>query len=408
MKNHFILLIVVLCVISCEKEEVTLVNASSTSLSLENNSVNDYISPAVAYPDKEGELIRIPQNDGSEVVLEKYNNEYVMSGDIILTSKQVDIIRKNATLMKGAAIESWRNFWPKSRVYYTISSSLPNPARVTQAIAHYQATLPHIEFIERTFSSQRNYIEFVPGSGCSSKLGMVGGRQTINLAPNCDRGTVIHEIGHALGLFHEQSRTDRDNHIIINWGNIKVNKWSQFTTYSAQERDGFNFGNFDFNSIMLYPSVITDTNFVHDTNVPAITRIDGSEYSHNRTNLSTGDRAILNHIYGPPFVKMDIEDDGYYEQDGYDIESTYHLEFYQDKNYTTRYYLPSSLRINYTLVSDQPSGVRKYVKSKTLSAGNYRYYFVTVNSSCHYDYGNPEPGCEDNSIYLNNDLGYTN
>ena len=46
----------------------------------------------------------------------------------------------------------------------------------------------------------------------------------INLAPGCvpanEPGTTIHEILHALGFDHEQSRKDRDDYVTINLPNI--------------------------------------------------------------------------------------------------------------------------------------------------------------------------------------------
>lgn len=56
---------------------------------------------------------------------------------------------------------------------------------------------------------------------CSSAIGRRGGRQTINLAAGCYRLIPAHEIFHALGRLHEQSRPDRDNFITINMDNIR-------------------------------------------------------------------------------------------------------------------------------------------------------------------------------------------
>lgn len=65
---------------------------------------------------------------------------------------------------------------------------------------------------------------FTENSGCWSSVGRIGGEQVVNLqAPGCvtKKGTVIHELMHAAGFTHEQNRAERDNHVIIKWGNIR-------------------------------------------------------------------------------------------------------------------------------------------------------------------------------------------
>ena len=51
---------------------------------------------------------------------------------------------------------------------------------------------------------------------------MVGGRQAVNIGRGCEyKGIVQHEILHALGRAHEQSRPDRNRYVIINTNNIR-------------------------------------------------------------------------------------------------------------------------------------------------------------------------------------------
>ncbi|CAE7288621.1 nas-4, partial [Symbiodinium pilosum] len=73
------------------------------------------------------------------------------------------------------------------------------------------------------------------GNGCWADIGMsssiFGGNQKLNLqAPGCDNcGTATHELLHALGMAHEQSRPDRDSFITVVWSNIKAGMDGQFT-----------------------------------------------------------------------------------------------------------------------------------------------------------------------------------
>ena len=62
--------------------------------------------------------------------------------------------------------------------------------------------------------------EYLYCSCWTSTIGNTGGEQEISLAAGCYRLKAAHEILHALGRYHEQSRPDRNNYVIINEDNI--------------------------------------------------------------------------------------------------------------------------------------------------------------------------------------------
>jgi hypothetical protein len=168
-------------------------------------------------------------------ILEVPADKDMFEGDVVDTKElqqQIGMMeaQESAGISGFDAIS--RGAWPSGRVFYTFARSFSSTGRsvVAQAIAEIQSKTC-IKIQPRT--NQRNYIQFFHGSGCYSMIGQQGGRQQVSLAsPGClQKGVAVHEIMHALGFFHEQSRLDRDTYIRINWANINSAMYYNFKKY---------------------------------------------------------------------------------------------------------------------------------------------------------------------------------
>jgi hypothetical protein len=208
-----------------------------------------------------------------EVTYEVIDGERIVEGDIVLPADAVD-----GDAHKGYAIVG--RAWPNGRIPFEIDPGLANQARIDNAIAHYQRHT-NVRLVPR--NGEGDYVRFVPGNSCSSSVGRVGGRQNITLAAGCSTGSTIHEIDHAVGFWHEQSRSDRDNHVIIHWDNIEDGEAHNF-----QKESGTVLGAYDFESIMHYDSWAFSVN-----GEPTITKLDGTTFSANRSGLSAIDLDAL-------------------------------------------------------------------------------------------------------------------
>lgn len=143
--------------------------------------------------------------------------------------------------------------WPNARIPWRFAAGLTVAQRqaVEDAIAHWEANTP-FRFPART--TEADFVTFTAGDNngvCSSFVGRIGGDQTIEV-DTCPAGRIIHEIGHAVGLYHEQTRYDRDTYVTINWANIQTVGQDNFRRYVDLGRDGADAGDYDYGSIMHY------------------------------------------------------------------------------------------------------------------------------------------------------------
>jgi hypothetical protein len=111
------------------------------------------------------------------------------------------------------------------------------------AVGQIQRQVPCLKFnlIPRVNDSHCNKVPSIivqtKPTGCWSYLGQVSGKekgwkersQPINLARGCELvGTALHQLGHALGMVHENSRADRAKVMKLNVENVSKGKEMEF------------------------------------------------------------------------------------------------------------------------------------------------------------------------------------
>jgi hypothetical protein len=190
--------------------------------------------------------------------------------------------------------------WPGGKVFYAFSNNVSTAKQ--QAFldgAQEWATFANLEFIAR--STQANYILVVENpnlGGGQSAVGMVGGAQWLQLGPYAwNRGTICHELGHALGLIHEHQRSDRDGFVTILTNNFIPGTEINFVRLPNSN----NRGSYDFYSVMHYARNTLSVNpATLDTirPLPAYSQFLNIMGGDNDTVLSAADRAGMAAVYG--------------------------------------------------------------------------------------------------------------
>ncbi len=239
------------------------------------------------------------------VSYEVVNGMAIYEGDIMLGPAHTVAlkygfprVRKDPNVHSAVSVSDDSYLWPGGVIPYEIDGTVSAEKRgfVEWAVNHV-TTQSTLTMRPRT-SADKDYVSFTESGGgyaCSSYVGRIGNSQAIRVA-GCGRGSVVHEIGHAAGFYHEQSRNDRDSYVTIAWNEISPGHEQWF-----KKREGAtDIGAYDYSSIMHY-SRGAFSKSGKDTIIPK----DPNANIGQREGLSMLDKAGIAQLYaggGPPIV----------------------------------------------------------------------------------------------------------
>ncbi|MGH9667547.1 MAG: M12 family metallopeptidase, partial [Bryobacteraceae bacterium] len=234
----------------------------------ETASASLIVSYAPAVPEPAPPEIRSAFYDGRPVTYEVRNGRAIYEGDIVLgTAEEMSAAKMPGRLARqrgrrqAATIAFSASLWPSSGgvayVPYSLSANTQTSAsavnRITAAVASFNDTFSGvIQWVPSTGQTNRAIFDLTPADhsgGCESNVGMSGGVQTLGGSIDCAVSVLLHEMGHAAGLWHEQSRVDRDAYVNVIYSNIDKPLYYNFNQLHGNEVD---LGFYDYGSIMHY------------------------------------------------------------------------------------------------------------------------------------------------------------
>nr|AQM58333.1 venom astacin-like protein 2 [Pristhesancus plagipennis] len=176
----------------------------------------------------------------------KFPEEAIREGDIL----------EGASEGGRNALINTNKLWKNGRVPYVYHKDIlpASRAKIENAMRLLEAQTC-AKFVPWDESMGENYLMVLANSGCFATVGFSRSSQRyLNLNQRGCLGyvgTIQHELLHVLGLEHEQSRPDRDNHVTILKENIKDGMEKNFKIVGTRDYSTLDVP-YDYNSLMHY------------------------------------------------------------------------------------------------------------------------------------------------------------
>ncbi|XP_065064826.1 tolloid-like protein 2 [Rhopilema esculentum] len=202
---------------------------------------------------------------------------------------------------RRAVVADSSKLWPNGIIPYVFDNSISaSGRRLVRRAMNLWEKQTCIRFKKRV--NETDYVSMYRGRGCCSHVGRRRGKQSLSLGIGCLRhGIIVHELGHAIGFWHEQNRPDRGSFIDILYNNVEMGKAINFNLVEEGRVRTLD-QDYDYKSIMHYGSKFFNKDGGDTIRPKEFYRIDpnviGSRYySHSGDILSELDIMKANIMY---------------------------------------------------------------------------------------------------------------
>ncbi|KAI1728499.1 astacin (Peptidase family m12A) domain-containing protein [Ditylenchus destructor] len=182
--------------------------------------------------------------------------DYLYQGDMALTVEQAEtLLQQDSAKIKRQALngKNLPRFKWGSTVPYTFDENMDSSTKslILKALKFWESQTC-LRFEEN--ANVKSKLKFFKGDGCWSYVGKIYAwdSQQVSIGEGCEHfGVITHEIAHALGFFHAQSRYDRDSFVSFKAQNVESGFEDQFDKEMPDSNDNYGV-TYDYGSVMHY------------------------------------------------------------------------------------------------------------------------------------------------------------